>query len=107
MIAGLKTALPVFKAAMARWDAGTGYLNFEENAVDSRQFYDDITHRRLARVKAQVDPREMFRVKPPDQAGDWRSRSHSLSFSAAPAALSPAPATPAPASLNSCRKRSA
>ena len=65
MIAGLNAALPVFKAAMARWDAGTGYLNFEETAVDSRSFYDEVTHRRLARVKAQVDPRDMFRSNHP------------------------------------------
>ena len=62
MIAGLREALPRFKAAMAPWDAGTGYLNFEETAVDSRSFYDEVTHRRLARVKAQVDPRNMFRA---------------------------------------------
>ena len=62
MVAGLRASLPEFKAAMAPWDAGTGYLNFEENAVDSRSFYDELTHRRLARVKAQVDPRDMFRA---------------------------------------------
>ena len=30
MVAGLEAALPRFKAAMAEWDAGRGYLNFEE-----------------------------------------------------------------------------
>ena len=65
MVEGLKAALPVFKAAMDPWDAGTGYLNFEENAVDPRQFYDEVTHRRLARVKGQVDPGDMFRSNHP------------------------------------------
>jgi FAD/FMN-containing dehydrogenase len=62
MIAGLEATLPRFKAALAEWDAGRGYLNFEENAADARAFYDEVTHRRLARVRAQVDPREVFRA---------------------------------------------
>jgi hypothetical protein len=65
MVAGLRSSLPAFKAAMAPWDAGTGYLNFEETAVDSRSFHDEVTHRRLARIKAQVDPRDMFRSNHP------------------------------------------
>jgi FAD/FMN-containing dehydrogenase len=60
MVAGLNAALPPFKAAMAEWDAGRGYLNFEESSVDSRSFYDEVTHRRLSRVKAQVDPADVF-----------------------------------------------
>jgi hypothetical protein len=65
LAAALAGALPRFKAAMAPWDAGRGYLNFEETTVDSRSFYDEVTHRRLARVKAQVDPRSMFRSNHP------------------------------------------
>jgi hypothetical protein len=60
MVAGLRAALPPFKAAMAAWEAGTGYLNFEESSVDSRSFYDEVTHRRLSRIKAQVDPGDVF-----------------------------------------------
>jgi FAD/FMN-containing dehydrogenase len=60
MIAGLKAALPVFKAAMAEWDAGRGYLNFEEAAVGSQSFYDEVTHRHLRRIKTQVDPGDIF-----------------------------------------------
>jgi FAD binding domain/Berberine and berberine like len=59
MVAGLEAALPVFKAALADWDAGRGYLNFEETADGSR-FYDEVTHRRLRRIKAQVDPGDIF-----------------------------------------------
>ena len=38
MVAGLQTALPLFKAALAEWDAGRGYLNFEESAAGSHSF---------------------------------------------------------------------
>jgi FAD binding domain-containing protein/berberine-like enzyme len=65
LVAALEVGLPAFKAAMAPWDAGRGYLNFEENTVDSRLFYDEVTHRRLSRIKAQVDPRDMFRSNHP------------------------------------------
>jgi FAD/FMN-containing dehydrogenase len=65
MVAGLEAGLPAFRAALAPWDAGRGYLNFEEHATDSRSFYDELTHRRLSRVKAQVDPRNMFRSNHP------------------------------------------
>jgi FAD/FMN-containing dehydrogenase len=61
LVPALRAALPAFKAALAPWDAGRGYFNFEEHPVDSRLFYDDLTHRRLARIKAQVDPADMFR----------------------------------------------
>jgi hypothetical protein len=50
---------------MAPWDAGRGYLNFEENAVDSRAFYDEVTYRHLARIKAAVDPADIFRSNHP------------------------------------------
>jgi FAD/FMN-containing dehydrogenase len=60
MAAGLKAALAPFKAAMAEWDAGRGYLNFEESRVSSRAFYDEVTHRHLRRIKAEVDPGDVF-----------------------------------------------
>ena len=60
MVAGLEAELPPFKAAMAEWDAGRGYLNFQETAVDSRAFYDEVTHRHLRRIKAEVDPGDVF-----------------------------------------------
>jgi FAD/FMN-containing dehydrogenase len=65
LVAALRAGLPAFNAAMAPWDSGRGYLNFEETPVDSRAFYDEVTHRRLARVKAHVDPRDMFRSNHP------------------------------------------
>ena len=65
MVAGLKAELPRFKAAMADWDAGTGYLNFEDTAADSRSFYDEVTHRRLGRIKARIDAGDLFRSNHP------------------------------------------
>ncbi len=65
MVTGLRAALPRFKDAMAEWDAGTGYLNFEESTVDSRSFYDEVTHRRLSRIKAQIDAGDLFRSNHP------------------------------------------
>jgi FAD/FMN-containing dehydrogenase len=65
MVAGLKAELPRFKAAMAEWDAGSGYLNLEETTVDSRSFYDEVTHRRLSRIKARVDAGDLFRSNHP------------------------------------------
>jgi hypothetical protein len=60
VIAGLQVALPGFKDSLAPYDAGRGYLNFEENTVDSRAFYDEVTYRHLTRIKAAVDPADMF-----------------------------------------------
>jgi hypothetical protein len=65
MVAGLKAELPRFKDAMAEWDAGTGYLNFEETPVDSRSFFDEVTHRRLGHIKARVDAGDLFRSNHP------------------------------------------
>ena len=65
MVAGLQAELPRFKAALAEWDAGTGYLNFEESSADSRSFYDEVTHRRLSRIKARVDAGDLFRSNHP------------------------------------------
>jgi len=62
MIAALHAALPAFSDALAQWDAGHGYLNFEERDVDSRDFYDEVTYRRLARIKAAVDPTDVFKA---------------------------------------------
>jgi hypothetical protein len=55
---------------MAKWDAGRGYLNFEEAAVGSQSFYDEVTHRHLRRIKAQVDPGDIFRSNHPIAPAD-------------------------------------
>jgi hypothetical protein len=70
LVPALQASLPVFKAAFEQWDAGTGYLNFEENPTDSRSFYDELTHRHLARIKTQVDPSDVFRSNHPIKGTD-------------------------------------
>ena len=86
---------------MAEWDAGRGYLNFEENAAGSRSFYDEVTHRHLRRIKTQVDPGDIFCSNHPiarrpgsrAAAVSGGLRSQSVSFSAASPTFSLALAT--------------
>jgi FAD binding domain len=47
--------------AMARWDAGTHYLNFEEEqGVDAQVFYDADTWRLLRALRTHWDPSNLF-----------------------------------------------
>jgi hypothetical protein len=46
--------------ALAPWDAGTRYLNFEEGMVDSRLFYDEDTWRTLRALRTHWDPSGLF-----------------------------------------------
>jgi FAD/FMN-containing dehydrogenase len=58
----LRAALPATIGAMAKWDAGTAYMNFAEASdVDPASFYAAGTYARLKRVKAEVDPAGLFR----------------------------------------------
>jgi dienelactone hydrolase len=70
LVPALQAALPAFKAALAPWDAGRSYLNFEETKADSRSFYDEVTHRRLAHIKTRVDPSDIFRSNHPIQGAE-------------------------------------
>ena len=107
MVDGLKAALPGFKAVHG--PVGRGHRLPELRGERGRLA--EVLRRDhappAARVKAPGRPGRHVPLQPPDQAGDWRSRSQSLSFSAASATLSPRSATPAVASLKRSRKRSA
>jgi FAD/FMN-containing dehydrogenase len=46
--------------ALAPWDAGMRYLNFEEGVVDARLFYDEDTFRLLRALRSEWDPHGMF-----------------------------------------------
>jgi FAD/FMN-containing dehydrogenase len=59
--AAIHAHLPKVMAAMAKWDAGTAYLNFVEEKVDPAKFYSGEDYARLRRVKAEVDPRGVLR----------------------------------------------
>ncbi|HKP20652.1 MAG TPA: FAD-binding oxidoreductase [Thermoleophilaceae bacterium] len=47
-------------AALAPWDAGARYANFEEHSTDARLFYDEDTFRLLRALRTQWDPSGMF-----------------------------------------------
>jgi FAD/FMN-containing dehydrogenase len=59
--AAVHAHLPKVMQAMAKWDAGTAYMNFAEDAVDPAKFYPAEAYARLRRVKAEVDPAGVFR----------------------------------------------
>ena len=60
--AALQAALPKTLAAMAKWDAGTAYMNFaESHGHDPASFYSPENYARLLRIKAEVDPTGLFR----------------------------------------------
>jgi FAD/FMN-containing dehydrogenase len=61
----MERAVDAVKEALAPWSASTRYLNFAERPEDGRGFYSPSTYRRLREVKAQVDPRELFRSNHP------------------------------------------
>lgn len=46
--------------ALAPWDAGTRYANFEEKSVDTRLFYDEDTFRLLRALRTEWDPSGLF-----------------------------------------------
>jgi hypothetical protein len=47
--------------AMAPWDAGTRYLNFEEGeGVDTQVFFDADTWRLLRAIRTEWDPKGLF-----------------------------------------------
>ncbi len=52
-------------AAMAPWALDRAYLNFAENAVQTRRAYDEDSYRRLQDVRAQVDPTGLFLANHP------------------------------------------
>ena len=47
-------------AALAPWDAGARYANFEERATDARLFYDEDTFRLLRALRTEWDPSGVF-----------------------------------------------
>jgi FAD/FMN-containing dehydrogenase len=46
--------------ALATWDAGMRYANFEEKSADARLFYDEDTFRLLRALRTEWDPSELF-----------------------------------------------
>ena len=46
--------------ALAPWDSGARYLNFEEGNVDARVFFDEDTWRLLRTLRTEWDPAGLF-----------------------------------------------
>jgi FAD binding domain-containing protein/berberine-like enzyme len=53
------------KATLAPWAADRGYFNFADRPQDGEGLYPSETYRRLAELKADVDPDELFRATHP------------------------------------------
>jgi FAD/FMN-containing dehydrogenase len=47
-------------SALAPWDAGARYANFEERSADARLFYDEDTFRLLRALRTEWDPSGLF-----------------------------------------------
>jgi FAD/FMN-containing dehydrogenase len=46
--------------ALAPWESGTRYLNFEEGKLDARLFFDEDTWRMLRALRTHWDPKGVF-----------------------------------------------
>jgi hypothetical protein len=55
-------------AAMQPWVAEQTYMNFVERREDARRFVSEAAYRRLLRIKAAVDPRNLIRSNHPLEA---------------------------------------
>jgi hypothetical protein len=55
-------------AAMQPWVARQTYMNFVERREDARRFVSEQAYRRLLRIKAAVDPRNLIRSNHPLEA---------------------------------------
>ncbi len=65
MVPALEAHLALAAAAMEPYGSGKGYLNFSETPTDPAAFYGEETYARLRRVKADVDPHDLFRGNHP------------------------------------------
>jgi len=61
LAAAIEGQLALVRGMLAPYGSGRQYLNFAERPADPAAFYGDETHARLRRVKAQVDPADLFR----------------------------------------------
>ncbi len=61
VVAALEAHFAVVGSALAPESSGRQYLNFSERKIDPVAFYGEETYARLRKVKAEVDPLEIFR----------------------------------------------
>jgi hypothetical protein len=55
----------IVRASLASWEAERSYANFAERSPHARDFHSPATRKRLGRVKAQYDPRDVIRAAHP------------------------------------------
>jgi FAD/FMN-containing dehydrogenase len=65
MASSMRAQAAAVRAALAPWEAPRTYFNFTERRVDGSALFGEAEHRRLRRIKAQVDPGELFHVVHP------------------------------------------
>jgi len=70
VVAALEAHYALVGAAIAPHKQGRQYLNFAERATDPVAFYGEERYARLRRIKAEVDPLEIFRANHEIPAGD-------------------------------------
>jgi FAD/FMN-containing dehydrogenase len=61
VVAALEAQFAIVGSVLASQSSGNHYLNFAERPVDPVSFYGEQTYARLRRIKAEVDPLEIFR----------------------------------------------
>jgi hypothetical protein len=65
MAAAVARHAAVVRASLAPWEAERNYPNFAERSFQGPDFYSPGTRKRLGRVKAQYDPRDLIRSSHP------------------------------------------
>ena len=58
--AAMEARLHALFERLRPWDTGRAYANFAKGPADPRDFFPAATYRRLQRVKAEVDPDDLF-----------------------------------------------
>jgi FAD/FMN-containing dehydrogenase len=58
--AAIEARLGTLLERLRPWDTGRLYANFAKGPADPRAFFPPDTYRRLQRVKAEVDPDDLF-----------------------------------------------
>ncbi|HET8949374.1 MAG TPA: FAD-binding oxidoreductase [Solirubrobacteraceae bacterium] len=61
VVAGLEAQFAIVGSVLASQSSGNHYLNFAERPVEPVAFYGEQTYARLRKIKAEVDPLEIFR----------------------------------------------
>ena len=65
MAEAIEASIDAVKAALEPWKADTMYMNFSERPLDPRRVLKQESYRRARRVKAAVDPADVFRSNHP------------------------------------------